>query len=54
MPGDDERWLGVWEQVTESVSRWAIGVVVIADDRRHDAGRDGVAARLELRASRSA
>ena len=30
MPGDDERWLGVWEQVTTSVSRWAIGVVVIA------------------------
>jgi len=30
MPGDDERWLGVWERVTEAVSRWAIGVVVIA------------------------
>src|SRR5262245_10584954 len=30
MPGDDERWLGVWERVTESVSRWAIGLVVIA------------------------
>jgi predicted PurR-regulated permease PerM len=30
VPGDDERWLGVWERVTESVSRWAIGVVVIA------------------------
>jgi predicted PurR-regulated permease PerM len=30
MPGDDDRWLGVWERVTESVSRWAIGVVVIA------------------------
>jgi len=30
MPGDDERWLAVWERVTESVSRWAIGVVVIA------------------------
>ena len=29
-PGDDERWLAVWERVTESVSRWAIGVVVIA------------------------
>ena len=25
MPGDDERWLAVWERVTESVSRWAIG-----------------------------
>ncbi|HWN21494.1 MAG TPA: AI-2E family transporter [Gaiellaceae bacterium] len=30
MPGDDARWLGVWERVTESVSRWAIGVIVIA------------------------
>jgi len=30
MPGEDERWLGVWERVTEAVSRWAIGVVVIA------------------------
>jgi predicted PurR-regulated permease PerM len=30
MPGDEERWLGVWERVTASVSRWAIGVVVIA------------------------
>jgi len=30
MPGDDVRWLNVWEQVTVSVSRWAIGVVVIA------------------------
>ena len=30
MPGEDERWLGVWERVTESISRWAIGVVVIA------------------------
>ncbi|MFL5921815.1 MAG: AI-2E family transporter [Gaiellaceae bacterium] len=30
MPGDEERWLDVWERVTESVSRWAIGVVVIA------------------------
>jgi predicted PurR-regulated permease PerM len=29
-PGEDERWLNVWERVTESVSRWAIGVVVIA------------------------
>ncbi len=29
-PGEDERWLSVWEHVTESVSRWAIGVVVIA------------------------
>jgi putative heme transporter len=30
MPGEDKRWLGVWERVTESVSRWAIGVIVIA------------------------
>ncbi|MFL6021268.1 MAG: AI-2E family transporter, partial [Gaiellaceae bacterium] len=30
MPGEDERWVGVWERVTEAVSRWAIGVVVIA------------------------
>ena len=30
MPGEDERWLAVWERATESVSRWAIGVVVIA------------------------
>jgi predicted PurR-regulated permease PerM len=30
MPGEDQRWLDVWERVTESVSRWAIGVVIIA------------------------
>ncbi|HEY7707419.1 MAG TPA: AI-2E family transporter [Gaiellaceae bacterium] len=30
MPGEDERWLRVWERVTESLSRWAIGVIVIA------------------------
>jgi predicted PurR-regulated permease PerM len=30
MPGEDERWLGVWDRVTEAVSRWAIGGVVIA------------------------
>jgi predicted PurR-regulated permease PerM len=30
MPGERERWLGVWERVTQSVSRWAIAVVVIA------------------------
>jgi predicted PurR-regulated permease PerM len=29
-PSDEERWLAVWERVTETVSRWAIGVVVIA------------------------
>ena len=30
MPDDEERWLAVWERVTESISRWAIGIVVIA------------------------
>ena len=30
MPGEDERWLDVWDRVTNSVSRWAVGVVVIA------------------------
>jgi predicted PurR-regulated permease PerM len=30
MPGEDERWMAVWERVTESISRWAVGVVVIA------------------------
>ena len=30
LPGDDERWLTVWERVTETISRWAIGVIVIA------------------------
>ncbi len=30
MPGEDERWLAVWERVTTVISRWAIGVVVIA------------------------
>ena len=30
MPGEDERWIGVWERVTTVISRWAIGVVVIA------------------------
>jgi predicted PurR-regulated permease PerM len=29
-PGEDDRWLDVWERVTETISRWAIGVVVIA------------------------
>ena len=49
MPGDDARWLNVWELVTVFVSRWAIGVVVIAVHRRDDAGRDGLDPRLELR-----
>ena len=30
MPGDDARWLDVWERVTETISRWAIGVIIIA------------------------
>ena len=30
LPGDDDRWLLVWERVTETISRWAIGVIVIA------------------------
>jgi putative heme transporter len=30
MPGEDARWLDVWERVTETISRWAIGVIVIA------------------------
>ena len=30
MPGEDDRWLGVWERVTTSISRGAIGDVVIA------------------------
>ena len=30
MPGDDDRWLDVWERVTTAISRWAIGVVVIS------------------------
>jgi predicted PurR-regulated permease PerM len=30
MPDEEERWLGVWERITTAVSRWAIGVVVIA------------------------
>src|SRR5215218_1019929 len=30
LPRDEARWLGVWERVTESISRWAIGVVIIA------------------------
>jgi predicted PurR-regulated permease PerM len=30
MPGDAERWIGVWERVTQTVSRWAIGAITIA------------------------
>ena len=30
MPGEDERWLAVWERVTTAISRWAVGVVIIA------------------------
>jgi putative heme transporter len=30
MPREDARWLDVWERVTETISRWAIGVIIIA------------------------
>ncbi|MCZ7588939.1 MAG: AI-2E family transporter [Gaiella sp.] len=30
LPSDAERWLAVWEHVTQTVSRWAIGAVTIA------------------------
>jgi predicted PurR-regulated permease PerM len=30
MPDQEARWMPVWDRVTESVSRWAIGVVVVA------------------------
>jgi predicted PurR-regulated permease PerM len=30
MPADADRWLQVWEHVTQTVSRWAIGAVTIA------------------------
>jgi predicted PurR-regulated permease PerM len=30
MPGQDARWMEVWDRITESVSRWAIGVFVVA------------------------
>ena len=30
LPDQEERWMPVWERVTEIVSRWAIGLVVIA------------------------
>jgi putative heme transporter len=30
MPGQDERWVNVWERVTETLSRWAIGVIIIS------------------------
>ncbi len=30
MPGDRERWLDVWERITHTVSRWAIGALTIA------------------------
>jgi predicted PurR-regulated permease PerM len=30
MPGEDDRWLTVWDRVTETISRWAIGLIVIA------------------------
>jgi predicted PurR-regulated permease PerM len=30
MPGSAERWLGIWERITRTVSSWAIGAGVIA------------------------
>ena len=30
MPGTSEQWLDVWERITHTVSRWAIGAVTIA------------------------
>jgi predicted PurR-regulated permease PerM len=30
MPDDAERWLDVWEHITYTVSRWAIGAITIA------------------------
>ena len=30
MPPDADRWLDVWERVTQTVSRWAIGAITIA------------------------
>ena len=30
LPDQEARWMPVWERVTDAVSRWAIGVVVIA------------------------
>jgi predicted PurR-regulated permease PerM len=30
IPSESERWLEVWENVTETISRWAIGAITIA------------------------
>jgi predicted PurR-regulated permease PerM len=30
MPPEDERWLGIWERITRTVSAWAIGAATIA------------------------
>jgi predicted PurR-regulated permease PerM len=30
MPADRKRWLDVWERITQTVSRWAIGALTIA------------------------
>ena len=54
LPADADRWLEVWEHITENVSRWAIGAITIATDRGHDPGPHRLPARLELRRSRSA
>ena len=50
MPGEDERWIEVWERVTDR--GLALGDRRRRDrhDRRHDARAHSLAARLELRA----
>lgn len=30
MPDQEARWLPVWDRVTEAVSRWAIGLIIVA------------------------
>jgi predicted PurR-regulated permease PerM len=30
MPGQSERWLGIWERIAHTVSRWTIGALTIA------------------------
>ena len=30
VPAEAERWLEVWERITHTVSRWAIGAATIA------------------------
>ena len=54
MPGEDERWLGVWERITDVDLPLGDRRRRDRGDRGHDPGRDGLAARLELRDRRSA